>query len=287
MLMPELPELPAIATAPLAVVLPVHNAEAYLETGVVGWVNYLETLCRPYTVLLVNDGSTDRTAELAEGLARRFPRLQVLTHATRQGYGASLRTALPSAQAPLLFYGTCDGQYRPEDLNLLLKEIDAVHLVSGGRTGRPTPSWLRGLGFVYRLLIQRVFGVPLEPLTVWPGWRGYAGYRLLRLMSGVRIVDVCSPFKLFRREIFARIPIQSDSDFVHAEVLAKANFLNCLMNEVPISWRWEAAPERDQPADRNRFWADAHRVWKQPDFGPAVLPKTAAESQAAPPPPPA
>lgn len=271
--MPELPELPPIAGEPISVVLVAANEEAHLEQVATGWIKFLDGLERDYALLLIVDGSTDRTAELAENLAKQHPRLQVLRHEIRRGFGAALRTGLAAAQYPLLFYAACNPRYQPVDLKRLLDAIDPVDLVSGCRQGLATPGWLRVLGVLYRWLLWLLFGVYEEPLTVWPGWRGYGIHRLVRLFFGVRIVDVGSEFKLFRRAVFTRIPLQSDGTFVHVEILAKANFLGRLMAEEPISYR--PSPNDTtvaKPLIDRQVLAEARRVFRDPDFGPAKLP---------------
>lgn len=270
--MPELPELPPIAKELISVVLTAHNEEAHLEAVVSGWIKYLDGLGRDYTLLLVDDGSTDRTAELAEGLAKKYPRLQILRHETQRGVGTALRTGLAASKHPLFFYSVCKPGYRPSDLKRLLDEIEAVDLVSGARPGQTAPAWLRILGTVYRWLIWLLFGVYEEPLLVWPGWRGYWYYRLARLFFGVRVVDAGSEFKLFRRAIFARIPLQSDGPFVHVEILAKANFLGRLMAEVPINDSPIATDAKGpKPFLDRQVLAEAKRVFYYPTFGPVTV----------------
>jgi glycosyltransferase involved in cell wall biosynthesis len=272
--MPELPELPPIAGEPISVVLVAVNEEAHLEQVVASWIKFLDGLEREYSLLLVDDGSTDRTAELAESLAKQHPRLQVLRHESRRGFGAALRAALAAAKHPLFFYTACHPRYQTEDLKCLLDAIDPVDLVSGCRQGSVAPGWLRLLGVLYRWLIWLLFGVYEEPLTTWPGWRGYWIYRLVRLLFGVRIVDASSEFKLFRRAMFARIPLQSDGPFVHVEILAKANFLGKLMAEEPISNQPGPAGATDaHPLIDRQVLAEARRVFRNPDFGPVKLPE--------------
>src|SRR5437763_13764030 len=102
--MPEPPQLPPIATAPLSIVLPARNEEGHLETTVQNWATYLDSLQRDYEILIVDDGSTDQTIPLAQSLTARFPRLRLLPHASPCGFGAALRTGLTAAQSPLFFY---------------------------------------------------------------------------------------------------------------------------------------------------------------------------------------
>src|SRR5439155_13359564 len=73
--------------------------------------------------------------------------------------------------------------------------------------------------------------------------------------------DVECAFRLFRRSIFARIPIQSSGPFAHVEILAKANFLGCWMAEAPVSYN-------PSPGPPSSYWAEAYHVFCEPDFGP-------------------
>jgi glycosyltransferase involved in cell wall biosynthesis len=265
--MPELTPLPPIADQPISVILLAHNEELHLEAVISEWTAILDGLHRDYELLLVNDGSSDRTAALAETLAARLPRLRVLSHAEHRGQGAALRTGLATATKPLLFYTTADRQYQAADLKKLLAEIDKVHLVSGFRLWQPVPRGLRWLGRAWRIFLRVFLGLSLEPLPGWLGWREYLYRTLCRVVFALRLQDINCVYRLCRREIFARIPIQSDGDFVHTEVLAKANFLGCYLNdEVTVT-------HQPRPgAVRERMWKDGRCVFAHPDFGPPVLP---------------
>jgi glycosyltransferase involved in cell wall biosynthesis len=265
--MPELTPLSPIADQPISAVLLAHNEEPHLEAVLTEWTTLLDGLNRDYELLLVDDASTDRTGALAEELSGRFPRLRLLRHEEHRGRGATLRTGLAAATKPLLFCATADRQYDPADLKLLLAEIDKVHIVSGFRRWQPVPLTWRWLGRAWRLFLRVFLGLGLDPLPGWLGWREHL-YRLLcRVVFALRLQDINCAFRLFRREIFVRIPIQSKADFVHTEVLAKANFLGCYMHdEVPITYR-----PRDGMV-HERMWQDGKRVFSRPDFGPPVLP---------------
>jgi len=173
--MPEPPELPPIAQAPLSVLLPAYQEQAHVEETLNGWLTYLNRLERDYEIVLVDDGSSDATAALAESLAAGQPRLRVFRHPLPRGFGACLRTGLEAAQHPLVFYTTCDLQYQPSDLQRLLELIDQVDLVSGYRTAGRAPGKQRWQARCYRWLV--------------------------RLFFGVRLRDVDCAFKLFRRII--------------------------------------------------------------------------------------
>lgn len=263
-----------MSNQPLSVILLASDAAAHVEAVLAGWAAWLEARGKPYDLLLVDDASGDGTADKAEGLA--LPRLRVLRHAARQGEGAALRTGLAAAERPLLFYTLCHPDYRPEDLGRLLdkpmpeasdgQEIDHVHMMGGFRAGVPMPAALRALGWAWRAFCLVVLAYRPAPLPGWLGWRRWLGWLLARAVFAIRHHDVACPFRLFRREVVARIPIQSDSAFAHVELLAKANFLTTWMSEdLPLA----AAPPAYR-GDWGAMWRDARRVFDKPDFGPAA-----------------
>jgi glycosyltransferase involved in cell wall biosynthesis len=272
--MPDLKPLPPIADQPVSAILLAHDDEPHLQAVVSDWVTLLDGLNRDYELILVDDGSTDRTGPLADNLAGRYSRLRVLRHEEHRGQGAALRTALAAATKPLVFYTTADRQYQPADFKRLLVEIDKVHLVSGFRRWQPVPAVLRWLGSAWRVLLRVFLSLTPEPLPGWLGWREHLYRALCRVVFAVRLQDMNCAYRLCRREIFARIPLQSDGDFVHTEILAKANFLGCYMNdEVPIPYR----PR--QGLVREHMRRDWRRVFSHPDFGPTDLPTAPADTQ--------
>src|SRR5262249_16675821 len=120
---------------------------------------------------------------------------------------------------------------------------------------------------LYRGLLRVVCGLSLEPPVAWLGWRAACRRGIARWLFGVRVQDVECAFRLFRRSIFARIPIQSHRAFAQPEIRAKANFLGCWMTEVPV-------PHRPRPGAVEPGWtfAEVYRLLAHADFGPAVLP---------------
>jgi glycosyltransferase involved in cell wall biosynthesis len=255
----DVPERPKIAGAAISLVLRAHNVADSVAKTIRRWTKVLDELERDYELFLVDDGSTDGTAAVVQNLTVEYPRLKVLQHETRLGFGAALRTGLEAAGHPLLFYSTCNESYQPGQLKKLLERIDEVDLVSGFRAGRPMPGWLRVLALVRRCLVRLVFGIDLRPAPGWLGWKPAAYRKLVRWLFGIRLGDIDSAFKLFRRSIFDRIPLQSAGRFVHAEILAKANFLGCIMDEVGLEEQaeWHADDQR---------WTELRRTFWNPEF---------------------
>jgi hypothetical protein len=270
--MPAHPTLSPIAEQPLSVVL-LADGGADLPPLVAAWVAFLDARKQRYEIVLVAPGPA--------GPSPVDPRPGLRVVHADGGEGAALRAGVAEARNPLLFYSPCRPEYPPEFLGLLLdrpaagpakgQEIDLVHVLSGFRAGVPMPVVLRVLGWVNRLVFRILLSYSPPRWPGWLGWRRAGGWLLCRVLFGLRHHDVASPVRLLRREIFAHIPVGSDSAFAHVEVLAKANFLTCLMGEeVPL-------PVVPPPyrGDARRLGRDGWKMLNHPDFGPPPAPPAA------------
>jgi hypothetical protein len=207
---------------------------------------------------------------LATPLKDRHGHLKLVRHDARQGEGAALKSGLAVARYPLLFYTVCDPCYKPADFKRLLAEIDKVHLISGYRGGHPVPILVRFFGSLISFCSRVLLGTPLTPLPGWLGWKRHLGRLMVRIAFAVRNQDVACPFRLIRREVFARMPVQSKGAFVHAEILAKANFLGCLLGEeILLGDRQRPIPldgRRTEPGGQ-MLW-EGFRLFQNPKFSP-------------------
>jgi hypothetical protein len=284
--MPDFPKLPAVADEPISLVLLACGAADHLESVVDGWFRALSRRLgspRPALprdeIVLVEDGTATGVAEMADRLTVQYPLIAWQRFEERRGPGAMLRVGLTAATRPLVATAPCTPAYPPEFLKKLLEAIDPVHLVSGYRAGRPVPAALRGVGKVVRGAVNAALGLDLAPLPGWLGWRGHLAHWTARAVFGVRARDVGCPFRLFRREVLWRMPVQSDGSFAHLELLAKATFqgLDCLMGEevpLPVTPAQDGLPL--SPVGRSL--REGYRLFAHPDFGPPVA------AAAAPPP---
>jgi dolichol-phosphate mannosyltransferase len=176
--------------------LPAFNEEAGIRQAVAEADEALADLAEDYEVLVVDDGSTDRTAAaVAEEMARR-PRVVLLRHEGNRGYGAALRTGFLAARCDLVAFTDADCQFHLADLGRLLALAETHAVAAGYREGRQDP-WRR------RFLSR--------------------GYNLLtRALLGTRVRDLDCALKVFRREALADLLPQSSGFFVNAEMLTRA-----------------------------------------------------------------
>jgi len=244
----------------VTIVIPICNAIDRLDR-VAGWRLSMEKSSRPFQFVVVDDGGDPSAIEKLTGA----PSTRVLRHETRRGFGACLRTALAETATPLFFYTALDYPYTPSDIRPMLERInlrDEVlgkqpDLISGCRTGLAKPGLVKWSGRAWRLFWRIFAGMPTGDPPPWHGWAAYRYRVRTRWVYGVPLSDVNSCFKLFRTEFLKRFPIQSDGDFVHTELVAKATFLTSIMDELPLTPKPDPIPAPgDVRADRSRVFGD-------------------------------
>ena len=150
-------------------------------------------------VLIVDDGSTDRTPRIADELAARDPRVRV-HHQPNRGYGGALRAGFENASGELIAFSDGDLQFDLREIGALLERLDdparpPVDAVIGYRLRRRDPP--------HRLLIAKTYNA------------------IVSAIFGLRVRDIDCAMKLFRREVFDGLRLDSDSPFLSAEMLIK------------------------------------------------------------------
>lgn len=188
----------------LSVIFTAWNEEATLERAVAA-ARQAGTLLRgaadisSFEIVVVDDGSTDRTAEIAEKLAVEDPRVRLVSHPHNRGLGAAMRTGYATCRGRLV---VCTGADLPFDLLELGKAIRILHnheadIVAAYRFDRTGEGPRR---FVY----------------------SYAYNLLVRTAFGLRVRDVNFAAKLIRREVLDTVELRSEGSFIDAELLARA-----------------------------------------------------------------
>lgn len=105
----------------LSIAAPAFNEEACIESVVGSWLAMLDREGIDGEIVIVDDGSTDRTAELLARLADRDDRVRPIEHPENRGYGRALRTAFLATRAPWIATMDSDGQFDPDDIPRLMR----------------------------------------------------------------------------------------------------------------------------------------------------------------------
>src|SRR5262245_10144363 len=108
------------------------------------------TLTSDYEVIVINDGSVDRTPEILDELARVYPQVRIVHHVKNRGYGGALRSGFAAASKTFVFYTDGDAQYDASELAQLWRRMDdEVDLVNGYKISRSDP--------FHRIVIGRLY----------------------------------------------------------------------------------------------------------------------------------
>lgn len=128
-------------------------------------------------LVVVNDGSTDRSAEILDRISDRDPRISVVHHERNRGYGAAIKTGMRNSSKDLIAITDADGTYPNDQLRRLVSMCREVDMVVGARTGEDVQ-------------YSRIRRIPKLLLGAYASW-----------LTGVRIPDMNSGLRVFRRGV--------------------------------------------------------------------------------------
>lgn len=200
---------PAPRTPGLTVFFPAYNDSGTIASLVITALKSARRLTDNFEIIIVNDGSADTTAEIADELARAYPEVRVVHHERNRGYGGALRTGFAAATRELVFYTDGDAQYDPSEMRALWDALtDGVDLVNGYKISRSDP--------LHRIVIGRLY------------------HHTVTLLFGLRVRDVDCDFRLMRRAIFDRIALEKNSGVICLEMMKKVQDAGFRIAEVPV-----------------------------------------------------
>src|SRR4051812_19561750 len=146
----------------LSLILPAYNEAAGIAEAVAEADDALARFAGDYEILVVDDGSRDDTAAIAEAVARDRPRVRLLRHDVNRGYGAALRTGFEAARGALVAFTDADGQFDLADLERLVYLADLAPVVVGYREQRQDPWRRRFISWGYNQIARRLFGTAVR-----------------------------------------------------------------------------------------------------------------------------
>ena len=194
----------------LSVFFPAYNDAGTIASLIIAALQSASKLTQDYEVIVVNDGSSDSTAQILKELARVYPQLTIVTHEVNRGYGGALRSGFATATKDVVFYTDGDAQYDPAEIELLwAKMTTGVDLVNGYKVSRSDP-W-------HRIVIGRIY------------------HHTVKILFGLRVRDVDCDFRLLRRSIFERVQLEKNSGVICLEMMKKIQDAGFTIVEVPVN----------------------------------------------------
>jgi len=194
--------------AGLTVFLPCHNEEANLGRVVDNFRWQLERFACTWEILVVDDGSRDRTGEIADKLAASDARVRVVHHPVNRGYGGAVISGLRAARLPWVLLCDGDGQFDACELARLVPMAASCDVVVGRRAERADR------------LMRRL--------------NGKAWTSLVRLLFGIEISDVDCGFKLFKREFIQDLKLNARGAMISTELMVKLGARGARICEVEV-----------------------------------------------------
>jgi glycosyltransferase involved in cell wall biosynthesis len=197
----------------LSVFFPAYNEEVALRDTVEKAEKVLRRIAQDYEIIIVNDGSKDKTAEIADALAEKNKIIHVIHHSQNRGYGAALKSGFYNAKYSWIVFTDADGQFDFKEITkfFVAQKKTGADLVIGYYLKRQVP--------FYRILSSKY----LWELPVY-------------LFFGLKVRDIDCGFKLIRREVIEKIPkLEAErGPFITTEFLVKAKKAGFKIAEIGV-----------------------------------------------------
>ena len=222
----------------LTIIIPAYNEELRLPATLEHIAAYLRASGRETEILVVDDGSNDRTAAIAEAFRKNFPALRVLSNGVNRGKGYSVRHGMLEARGRLVLFTDADLSAPIEEADKLLDALEAHDVAIGSRA------------LDRRLIFERQ-----------SRFREFAGIifnTVVRLCLRLPFVDTQCCFKEFRREpcriIFEQQSIERFG--FDPELLYLARHHGLRATEIPVRWGHSQATKVSMLRDSAQMFFD-------------------------------
>ena len=216
----------------VSVVCPFFNESGIIEHAIRQMLAQLRTLPGTWELIVVNDGSTDDSAEIAEAVAHENPRLRVLGYARNQGRGHALHTGILAARGNIVVTTEIDlswGETVVHDL------VDAMTRWPEADIVVASPN-LPGGGYRH---------VPAKRV-----WISRFGNRVIRLCMSNAVTMNTGMTRAYRREVIQSLPLAEPGKEFHLEVILKATSFGYRIREIPAVLEWKQHKRQGQVVKR-------------------------------------
>lgn len=199
---------PALTLSSLSIVLPAHNEVDNIEPLVAEAAHVAPRLARRHEIIVVDDGSTDGTGELADELSQEYASVRVVRNWPNRGYGGALKAGFSVATSDWVFFTDGDRQFRLEELPQFVAASGRADLVIGYRLRRSDP--------------------PHRLLNAW------LYKQFIRALFDLKVRDIDCAYKLIRRSVLDAAALESEGALISAELLVKAMRMGCRVVELGV-----------------------------------------------------
>jgi glycosyltransferase involved in cell wall biosynthesis len=187
---------------------PAYNEEKNVAAMVERLRAVLPRVADDYEIIIVNDGSADRTGAIADELAAADPHVRAVHHPANRGYGGALKSGFAASRKDYVFFTDGDGQFDVTEIERLLPHVPAYDVVVGYRMERAEGGLRKANAAAWNFLVRRLFGIPVR--------------------------DVDCAFKLFQRRVFDVVQVEAEGAMISTELLARAVRAGFRVHEVGV-----------------------------------------------------
>lgn len=196
--------------ASLSIFMPAYNEEGNIATTIIDARNSARKVAHDFEIIVIDDGSTDRTGEVVRELAKNDPCIRLLKHSINRGYGAAVKTGLKACTKDWIFFTDSDGQFHYDELVRFARATSHADLVIGYRRKRMDP--------FHRVFVAQVL------LKIWNF-----------ILFGLTVRDVDCAYKLFSRQVRDAIHLDTESAITVTEFIVKAKAHGFRLTQLPVS----------------------------------------------------
>jgi len=214
----------------LSIVIPAYNEEENISSTLQDIAQYLKTKNYPYEVIVVDDGSRDKTAELAAFEGKVFPHFSLLRHAPNRGKGYTVKEGMLTARGDLILFMDADNSTRINQIDELMSAaLEDNDIAIGSR---------------------RTEGSIIEEYQPWHRrLMGNMYIKLSNLILGTKITDYNCGFKLYKKaaaeKLFKKLT-RNDWSF-DSELIYLASRFKFKIKEVPVTWQDKQKTSKVKP----------------------------------------
>jgi glycosyltransferase involved in cell wall biosynthesis len=199
---------PSIDPPSLTIFFPAYNEEENVERVTQAALRVATEITDDFEIIIVNDGSIDRTGELADALATAYPQVRAVHNRPNLGYGGALQRGFREARKDWVFYTDGDGQFDFAEIPKAVALLKDYDIVSAYRLDRKDS------------LIRKINAV---------AWTA-----LVNVLFGIKLKDIDCAFKIYPRSFIDRIEMRSMGALIDTEMLAKARRLGYSIGQVGV-----------------------------------------------------